>query len=84
MSEKKSWEAIQREYPEQWVSLCDIERDASGAIKSGVVVNAGSDLGVLVQAAKEKDFSSHQFKYTGMIKNFLGFAEWTIEDAATH
>lgn len=84
MEQKLIWRDIQRRYPDQWVSLCDIDRADDGSIEAGMVIAAGPDLAHVADASKGHSFSSHQFKYTGVIKNFLGFSQWTLDDVPTH
>lgn len=80
MEQKISWRDIQRRYPDQWVSLCDIDRADDGSITAGVVIAAGPDLADVALESKGHASVSHQFKYTGEIKNFIGFSKWTIDD----
>ena len=81
MNRKITWEEIKKQYPNQWVSLDDVECDNNGEIKSAVVIAAGSDLKSVTQFSKGLFSSHHQFEYTGIIENFLGFAQWKIENA---
>lgn len=83
VGQKLSWKEIQEAYPDQWVSLCDLEFDEhDGDVASGVVIAAGPDLKIVAQQSRGKEFSDiHSFQYTGQIKHFLGLAEWNIEDA---
>lgn len=80
--QKMTWNEITARYPDQWVSLDEVSSQDDGQVKEAVVVATGPDLKTVVQASKGKQFSSHAFEYTGQIKNFLGFAEWNITDAA--
>ena len=84
MAKKMTWEEIQKQYPDQWVSLVDVDYISEGIVKSGIVTAAGSDLKIVVQQLKEKNLQSDRFTYTGSIKHFFGFAEWTITDVPTH
>ncbi len=79
--QRMTWTEIQKKYPDQWVSLGDVDYSDSGEIKTGLVIAAGPDLKAAAQRSQDKAFSSHQFEYTGPIKNFLGFAQWTITNA---
>lgn len=82
MSQQMTWEEILKRYPEQWVSLTGMEKDKNGAIQSAIVTASGPDLKVLTEMLKKTRQPSDRFEYTGPIKNFLGFARWTIEGAA--
>ena len=77
--EKLSWEEIQKQYPDQWVSLNELECKENGEVIAGIVTAFGETLKEVALKAKGKSFISHQFKYTGAIKNFLGFAKWDID-----
>ena len=46
MTEKLSWLEIKEQYPNQWVSLCDIEYDKNNEmiIKSAIVFAANEDV----------------------------------------
>jgi hypothetical protein len=60
MDQKMTWEEINSKYPDQWVSLTNIDYDKNGDVKSGVVVAVGSDLKSVTQKSKGQNFSSHQ------------------------
>jgi hypothetical protein len=76
-----TWEEIKRNYPDQWVSLMDIDYEENSDVKSGIVVAVGQDLKSVALKSKGQKFTSHQFKFTGVVKNFLGFAKWDITNA---
>ena len=79
-----TWEEVKKKYPDQWVSLVDLDRDKDGMVKAGVVVAAGPDLKTVTQKLKKNNLSSVLFEYTGQIKNFFGFfAKWEISDVET-
>jgi len=80
MDKKMTWEQIKKTYPDQWVSLLDVEKDDKGAIISAVVVAFGPDLKVVTQKLKAKNCLSDRTEFTGKIKRFLGFAKWEIEE----
>ncbi len=82
MGQRMTWEDILKNYPEQWVSLTGLKKDQSGAIRSAIVTASAPDLKVLTHLLKQTHEPSDRFEYTGSIKNFLGFARWTIEGAA--
>jgi hypothetical protein len=75
------WADIKSHYPEQWVSLVDIQDDESGIIQSGVVVASGPDVETVTNKLKEQALLADRLEYTGRIKNFLGFAKWDIGNA---
>jgi hypothetical protein len=75
-----TWEEIQKKYPDQWVSMINLTRDQNGMVKGGVVVAAEPDLKIVTQKLKKENLVSDAFKYTGQVKNFLGFAKWDITD----
>lgn len=83
MGQKMTWEEIKKEYPDQWVSLDQVERDDNGQVTSGVVTASGPDLGAVTEAAKKQrqGYTNHKFEYTGTVKSFLGVAKWTLGDA---
>lgn len=82
MTQKMTWAEIEKQYPDQWVSLVDVD-SKEGVVKSGVVIAAGPDLKTVVQKLKKQNLPSDRFEYTGPIKNFLGFAKWEITDVET-
>lgn len=43
MAKRKSWEEMEREYPDEWLLICDIQRDDHGRLESGVVVRHSKD-----------------------------------------
>lgn len=73
------WSEILVQYPDQWVSLVHVEKDMNGEIRSAIVTASAPDLKLLTQHLKKSHQPSDRFEYTGAIKNFLGFARWTIE-----
>ena len=81
MEKKMTWAEIRKQYPDQWVSLSDIDLEENGEVKAGIVVAAGVDLKRVTEESKGKKYSSHKFEYTGEIKNFLGFAKWNLGNA---
>lgn len=78
--QKLSFREIKQKYPDQWVSLIDVEKDERGAVKSGVVLASGPDLKVVTKQLKEDHSLAERFEYTGTIKRFLGFAQWDLEE----
>jgi len=80
MARKLTWQEMKKKYPNQWVSLINIERGKDGMVKSGVVMAAGPDLKIVTQKLKKDNLPSEMFKYTGHIKYFWGFAKWGITD----
>ncbi len=81
MAGKMTWKEIKRQYPDQWVSLCNLEYDEGGEVERAIVIAAGTDLKMVATESKGKEFpGTHSFQYTGKIKPFLGLAAWTIED----
>jgi len=81
MTEKLSWLEIKEQYPNQWVSLCDIEYDKNNEmiIKSAIVFAANEDFKVVAQKSKNVGFSNHEFQYTGEINpEALLFQKWKI------
>ncbi len=44
MSTRKSWKEIQREYPNMWVGLTDVEWDNPATIKSATVLYTEEDM----------------------------------------
>ncbi len=82
MEDRMTWETVQKKYPDQWVSLCDVFYDATGEIISAIVIAAGPDLHSVTHAPLPSSTSQHQFKFTGAVKNFLGFSAWNIDNAA--
>jgi hypothetical protein len=73
------WPEILKYYPDQWVSLVHVEKDINGEIRSAIVTASAPNLKLLTQRLKKTHQPSDRFEYTGAIKNFLGFARWTIE-----
>ena len=80
--QKMTWNEITAQYPDQWVSLDEVSYQENGQVKEAAVLATGPDLKTVVQESKGKSFTDHAFEYTGKVKNFLGFAEWNITDAA--
>lgn len=80
--QRMKWEEILKKYPDQWVSLTNMEKDINGSIKAAIVTASGPDLKVLTRTLQENHQTSDRFEYTGAIKNFLGFARWTIEGSS--
>jgi hypothetical protein len=81
MGQRMTWEEIRTKYPDQWVSLSEVDLEESGEVKTGIVVAVGPDLKSVVKESKGKNYPSHKFEYTGEIKNFLGFSKWDIGSA---
>jgi hypothetical protein len=79
--QRMTWNEIKTKYPNQWVSLGDVDQEDNGDIKAGVVIAVGPDIKSVAQQSKGAKFNSHQFEYTGQVKNFLGFAQWNITNA---
>lgn len=75
-----AWKEIKKRFPNQWVSLIQVEKDKQGNVKAAVVIAAGFDLKTVTKELKRKQILSDRFEYTGEIKRFLGFAKWDIED----
>ena len=86
MEQKMTWEEIKRKYPDQWVSLDQVQRDENGQVIAGIVTAVGPDLGTVTEAAKKQqhEYSNHKFEYTGTVKSFLGVAKWTLGNAQAH
>ncbi len=84
MVARMTWAEIAAKYPDQWVSLIDVSLEENGDVKSGIVEATGPDLKTVIKKNRNVRSSSHQFKYTGAVKNFLGFAKWDLENAAAH
>lgn len=83
MGQRMTWEEIKSSYPEQWVSLENVEYDSDGEVVAGIVVGNGPDLKEVAKKSRSKHGLSHRFEYTGEIKDFLGFARWDIGHAHT-
>jgi hypothetical protein len=43
MDERKTWDEMKLEFPDEWLLITDIERDAMGNFNSGVVVRHSPD-----------------------------------------
>ncbi|MBN1115418.1 MAG: hypothetical protein JXA66_08760 [Oligoflexia bacterium] len=80
MNRKLTWEQIKTEYPDQWVSLYDLEMDANNELIRAKVFSAALELKDVAQKSKGHNFASHTFRFTGEIKGFLGFSKWDILD----
>ena len=78
--QKLTWEEIRKRYPDQWVSLADVDKEEDGGVRTAVVITAGPDLKIVTKKLKEGGLPSDRFEYTGTIKRFLGFAKWDIEE----
>ena len=75
MRNKLSWEQIKAQYPEQWVSIFDLEFDEENQqIKYAKVYTASTELKEVTKKSKGVEFDSHTFRFTGSIKGFLGFS----------
>ena len=81
MGKRKTWDEIRKQYPDQWVSLGDVEFEENGEVKTGMVIAADANLKRVTEKSKGKKYASHKFKFTGEIKNFLGFAKWDVGNA---
>lgn len=82
VTQKMTWEEIKKQYPNQWVSLVNVDYISEGIVKSGIVTAAGPDLKTVTRKLKKQGDISVAFKYTGRIKNFLGFTKWEITDVS--
>ncbi len=80
MSKKIDWKAIKKKYPDQWVSLVEVDNNEDGTVRCGVVVAHGRDVGEVTTKLKKEHLFADRLEYTGTIKNFLGFGKWTISD----
>ncbi len=69
MNIRKSWEEMEKDYPDEWLLISDIERDDIGRLKSGVVARHSKDKEfVYRQPALDKPTA---FRYTG-VSTFSG------------
>jgi hypothetical protein len=86
MNKKLQWKEIIKKYPNQWVSLCDLEYDENNdmLIKAAVVFAADKEFKVVAQKSKGVDFKNHEFQFTGEINpQALLTQKWKI-NAAVH
>jgi len=70
MNIRKTWNEMERDYPDEWLLISEIERDDLGRLKSGVVERHSKvKEKVYCQPALNK---STAFRYTGE-STFSGF-----------
>lgn len=82
--EKMTWKEIQKKYPEQWVSLYDLEWGESDILKKARVFTADPELKCVTKASKEVNFTSHMFRFTGPVRNFIGYLKVDSEESREH
>lgn len=80
MKKTINWKEIKKQYPNQWVSLVEVENNEDGTVRCGVVVAHGPDVGEVTAQLKKQHRLADRLEYTGTIKNFLGFGKWAIND----
>jgi hypothetical protein len=69
MNDRKTWDEMRAEYPDQWLLITDIEKDEWGNLKSGVVVRHSANREeVYKKPSLDKPTA---FRYTGE-SNFSG------------
>jgi hypothetical protein len=73
-----SWEEIKKKYPNQWVSLSDLEYDKQNEIVSAVVFSANPQLSEVTVRSKGVKFNTHAFRFTGKISPNVGLMKWGI------
>lgn len=70
MNTRKSWDEMERDYPDEWLLISEIERDSLGRLRSGVVERHSKvKEEVYRQPALNRPTA---FRYTG-VSTFSGF-----------
>ncbi len=68
-STRKSWDEMERDYPDEWLLISEMERDELGRLKSGVVERHSKEKEeVYRQPSLDKPTA---FRYTG-VSTFSG------------
>ncbi|MFH1727894.1 MAG: hypothetical protein ABIA04_05690 [Pseudomonadota bacterium] len=78
MTKRLTWDQIRKKYPDQWVSLDDVEYDEKRNIISAMVFIANSELKIVTRKSKGVFFKNHLFEYTDSINPYAGLLKWGI------
>jgi hypothetical protein len=49
MNERKTWDEMRSEFPEEWLLITDIEKDEYGNFESGIVIQHSTDQDAIYQ-----------------------------------